>query len=304
MDDQKDIGFQKDPDPQVSSNNMFKEPLGEKYAKKFSEVFNASLKDQDKLMSELYKESQEDPTLTEKQKKIIAGCTLAYNSAQAEKSVSAPIISFVDNKKPNLTKAVTGKGYKRYKRTVEDLYQFGQRTGFWIHVAELPQLLKAAEMTFGFRKKEDANKSQQEILGDYEYEVMYVAAISKFARVLPLTDYIAQWYIVMLCKQISLLSFVHPDVIKENPGINEQAKNLMKAVNYIHFLEVQRDKISKKEITEAEIKQEEQDYEELIDHNAEKVFQNNVTVSEEPINPNPSIYDSQKLPDNVEEVEV
>ena len=257
---------------QVPIANMFTESLGEKYAQKFSEVFDSSIQDQDRLMTELYNESKEDPDLTEKQKKTIYGCTVAYNAAQAEKGVSAPLIAYVSNHKPNLTKAIMGKNFKRYKRTIEDLFIFGQRTGFFINIAELPRFLKQTEMMFGFRKKEDANKSPQEIMEDYEYEVMYIAAISKFARSLPLSDIIAHWYVVILLKQIRLLAFVNPDLMKNMPGIKDQAKNMIKAVNYIHHMEVERlhpvseeEKAKKKEI-------EEKEYDEMIDREADTVL--------------------------------
>ena len=310
MDDQKNTTMENDFTPEVSSANMFRLPLGEKYAKNFSEVFNAPIEEQDRVMGELYESSKEDESLTEKQKKIIAGCTLAYNMAQAEKGVSTPIISFVKTKKPNLTKAVTGKNFIRYRRTIEDLYQFNERTGFWIHVAELPKLIKYCENTFGFVKKEDANKTIQEIDEDLEYEVMYVAAISKFSRTIALTDYIAQWYVVMLMKQIKLLSFVHHDIIKANEAITDQAKNMIKTVNYIHYLELERFNASKpkteeEKAKEAElVKQEEQEYEEMMDKEADTVLEKTGTFDERTLEPELSIYEEQKIPDNAETIEV
>jgi hypothetical protein len=310
MDDQKNITVENDFTPEVSSANMFRLPLGEKYAKKFSEVFNATIEEQDKVMGELYESSKEDESLTEKQKKIIAGCTLAYNMAQAEKGVSTPIISFVKSKKPNLTKAVSGKNYIRYRRTIEDLYQFNERTGFWIHVAELPKLIKYCEATFGFMKKEDVNKSFQEINEDLEYEVMYVAAISRFSRTIALTDYIAQWYVVMLMKQIKLLSFVHSDIIKSNAAITDQAKNMIKGMSYIHHLEMERFKDShpkaeEDKTKEAElIKQEEAEYEDMLDKESDTVLDQTGTFDEKTLEPELSIRDEQKIPDNAEIVEV
>jgi len=264
----------------IQTRNMFTESLGEKYAKKFSEVFEASIKDQDKLMTDLYNESKDDPDLTEKQKKTIYGCTVAYNIAQAEKAVSTPIIAYVSNHKPNLTKAVTGKNFKRYKRTIEDLFIFGQRTGFFINIAELPKLLKQTELMFGFRKKEDANKTPQEIMQDYEYEVMYIAAISKFARGLHLDDLIAHWYTVILLKQIQLLAFVNPDMMQEIPGLKEQAKNLIKTVNYIHHMEMERMNLkTKNEAVNKEL--EEKEYDELMDKTADTVLQQTASFNEQ-----------------------
>ena len=288
---------------EIQDKNMFTDILGEKYAKKFSEVFDAAIKDQDKLMTDLYNESKEDPDLTKKQKKTIYGCTIAYNIAQAEKGVTAPLIAFVSNHKPNLTKAVTGKKFKRYKRTIEDLYTFGQRTGFFVNIAELPTLIKRIERTFGFRKKEDINKSPQEIMEDLEYEVMYIAAISKFARIISLSDIIAHWYVVILLKQIINLPFISPKLAKEMPGLNNQVKNLLKAMNYIHYLEVKRANDAKPK-TEEEIKakeMEDKEYEEMIDREADTVLHD--TTSFNDTNKEANIYEKD-IPKEVEEIEV
>jgi hypothetical protein len=111
-------------------------------------------------------------------------------------------------------------------------------------------------------------------------------------------------------KQIKLLSFVHHDIIKANEAITDQAKNMIKTVNYIHYLELERFNASKpkteeEKAKEAElIKQEEQEYEEMMDKEADTVLEQTGTFDEKTLEPELSIYEEQKIPDNAEIVEV
>lgn len=214
--------------------NIFTVPLGDKYAKKFYDVYNGTLETRDQLMKDLYDYSKNDTSISEKQRKIIAGCYIAYIEAIGKNNVSMPLILFVKNKKPNLTKCLDE---KRIKRVIEDLYSFVEKTGFEFQCYNLFDLLKHFLISFA----EIQNHEDEE---DPTFELYVIIALSKFVRTLPYIAYPQMWFGLMMMKNISLLSFVNIRMV--NNDIINEVKNLIELINIIHALELQRSGITLK----------------------------------------------------------
>lgn len=210
------------------TKNMFTSPLGDKYAKKFFNVYNASLNNRDELMRKIYEEGQNDNSLNEKQKKIITGCYIAYLSATGKKTVAFPLVLFIKNKKPNLTKYLNE---KRIKRVIEDLYSFVEKTGFdfecYLLMDYLTRFLHSFSKLHNHRDSTDAS-----------FELYLIIALSRFVRSLSPIAYQQMWFALMMLKNISLLSFVNIQMIDET--LIEEIKNLIKLINIIHVLELER----------------------------------------------------------------
>ena len=236
------IKLQKETKPYTK--NIFTRPLGDKYAKKLYDVYNANLETRDSLMSALYNESKEDENLTPQQKRIIAGCYIGYETAIGRKNVAVPLVDFLMKSKPNLTKLLNP---HRFKRVVADLYTFVEKTGFEYDCYNLIDLLERFLKLFtkGENKETD---------NELTFHLYLVIAISKYASVIPAFGYSNMWFILMLLKNISLLSYVNINLLKDD--ILDEVKNLVRLINIVHSLELQRAGIKKK--TEVEKKEEEQ----------------------------------------------
>lgn len=208
--------------------NMFTIPLGDRYAKKFYNVYNAKLEDRDRLMKELYEEGKNDESLNQNQKKIIYGCYIAYSEAIGKNNIAMPLVTYIKTKKPNLTKCLNE---KRLKRIIEDLYTFSDKTGFEFQYYNLFDLLKMFIRSFGKLENDEDNK-------DFSFELYLIIAISKYVRNLSVIAYPQMWFGLMLIKNISLLSFVNINLF--NNEIANEAKNLINLINVIHTLEIER----------------------------------------------------------------
>lgn len=238
-------------DNRTYTKNMFTSPLGDKYARAFHEVYHASIQDRDQKMKKLYEDSKEDTSLNDKQKKIIASCYVGYLQAICKNSLSIPIIDFVAKHKPVLSKAIRTQRKKKnkivptnhLKRTVNDLYDVVNRTGFYFEVATLPTLIKVFENQFVV--KSDTQKALED--NDLTFETLVLAALSKFGRGCSPISYANMWYISIFMQNISLLTYINPKVYQEMPELRIQILNLVKSIRYILALEMQRAGIIKEE---------------------------------------------------------
>lgn len=228
---------------QKSTKNIFFAPLGYKYTKKFFDVYNATLDTRDELMYNLYMESKTDTSLNDKQKDIISKCYVSYLFAIGKNNIALPLVMYVKNNKPNLTKCLTE---KRLKRVIDDYYVFLEKVGFEFECYYLFDFLKNFLKSFGqlqnHRDKEDAT-----------FELYLIIALSKYIRTLSPFAYPQIWFALMLMKNISLLSYVNINLLDETVII--EVNNLIKLINIIHILELERNGTklqSKKEKDNAE----------------------------------------------------
>ena len=223
------------------AKNMFDTPLGSGYARRFDEVYHATLEKQDELMKKLYEDATADETLNEEQMRIIKACYVGYNEATCKNGVSTPLIAFVSSKKPDLGKRIRTMRKKknkmvdsgRLKRTVEDLYGITERIGFEFEVALLPEMMKTIETRF--IKKDGETEDNQ-----LAFESLVLAAISLFARRCSPTSYANLWYVVCLMKRIQLLSYMPSNMLQTTPEIKPRLLNLVKTIKTIQILEMQR----------------------------------------------------------------
>ena len=226
------------------TKNMFTTPLGDKYARAFHEVYHASLQDREEKMSKLYHDAMADDTLTKEQKHIISECYVGFAQAICKDTVSAPIIAFVHKMKPVLAKAIKTQRKKgnrvvktnRLKRTVNDLYDAVERTGFFFEVAYLPSLLKVFQAQF--IQENPINKISSET--DLTFETLVLAAFSKFGRACSPYSYANLWYITYFMQNISLLTYISKEVYDSIPGLKDQIRNIVKTINIIQVLEMKR----------------------------------------------------------------
>lgn len=224
------------------TTNMFTPLVGGRYARGFHEVYHASLEDREERMRSLYEEAMTDASLSEQQKHLIKACYVGFNEAICRNSISMPIIAFVSTKKPVLSKAIRTarkKGNKvvksnRLKRTVNDLYDALEKTGFNFEVAYLPSLIKAFEVQFGGEEKVYDEES------GLTFETLVMAALSAFTRASGPRSYANLWYTAYFMQNLSLLAFIPIDTYQSIPGLKDQATNLMKTIRSIQYLELKR----------------------------------------------------------------
>lgn len=222
------------------ATNMFDSPLGHRYARRFDEVYNATLENQEVLMKKLYDDAMADEELDEKQKRIIKACYVGFNEAICKNGVSTPLIAFVSSKKPSLSKSIQanrkkkGKVVKssRLKRTVEDLYGVTERIGFDFEVALLPELIQTIERRFLKNEQEDDNQLTSESL--------ILASISLFARACQPTSYANLWYASCFMKRIQMLAYINSETLTTNPEFKIQLINTIKTIHTIQSLEMHR----------------------------------------------------------------
>ena len=229
------------------TKNMFTKALGDKYAKKFHEVYYANFGERDKLMKELYEDSKQDNTLKDFQVSMISKCYVAYLAAVgANCNISLPIISYVDKKKPNLTKILHNE--VRLKRIAIDLQESVDRTGFVFDIYNLPDLINVFLTQF----------SQDDKLEDSELSLEYIvlAALGKYIRLLPIIALPNIWYAIMFMKNIASLAYITSEEYKENEHIKPQVLSIVKTIYAINIMELKRTnkpvKLKEKEESKAE----------------------------------------------------
>jgi hypothetical protein len=219
---------------QSYTKNMFTLTLGDKYARAFHKIFYAPISEQKELMDKLYNESKEDSNLNDRQKRLIASSYIAYISATCEDATSIPIIAYVKDKQPVLSKYMKD---KRLKRTVEDLYDIFYDNGFEFNVAYFPDMLRQFEYQY-------TNDQQIAMLNggmddEMVFQVMIMVAFGRLARASKL-DIPTKWYIMIFFKRISQLTYLPPAYIAENPKIKDSIINIIKTVYIIQRLELKR----------------------------------------------------------------
>lgn len=234
MDNEKIDTIFKDPiATQQYSENMFTKAVGDKYAKKFHEVYYDTIETRDSKMKQLFEESKEDESLSILQKKIISKCYIAYLSAVGcNCNVSVPILSFIEKKKPSITKVL--KSDVRTKRMFIDLQDVVDRTGFKFEVYSFPSLLRVFMVQFRQKDLSELDSS------DYWFEGVVITALSKFTRVLPAVAIPIIWYALMFMKNIASLSYIKEETYKENEHIKPQVTSIMKTLYAINLMEDKR----------------------------------------------------------------
>lgn len=215
------------------SENMFTKIIGSKYAQKFHEVYYDSIESRDTKMKKLYEESKEDTSLTDIQKKIIGKCYIAYLAAVgANCNMSLPILSFLEKKKPSITKVI--KSDVRIKRMFTDLQDVIDRSGFEFDVYHFPSLLKVFMVQF---RQKDVSELDDD---DYWFEGIVIIALSKFSRVLPSVAIPTIWYVLMFMKNIASLAYIKEDLFNQNKHIKPQVSSIMKTLYAINLIEDKR----------------------------------------------------------------
>lgn len=225
------------------TKNMFTPLVGGRYARGFHEVYHSGLEDREEKMRRLYEEAMADDSLDEKQKHLIKACYVGFNEAICRNAISMPIIAFVSTKKPVLSKAIRTmrkKGNRvvksnRLKRTVNDLYDAVEKTGFLFEVAYLPSLIKAFEVQF----ERDEKRIYDEESG-LTFEALVMAALSAFVRASGPRSYANLWYVSYFMQNLSLLAYAPLESYQSIPGLKEQGINLMKTIRSIQYLELKR----------------------------------------------------------------
>ena len=221
------------------ATNMFDSPLGHRYARRFDEVYHATLENQEDLMKKLYDDAVADEGLDEKQKHIIKACYVGFNEAICKNGISTPLIAFVSSKKPALSKSIRTNRKKkgqvvkssRLKRTVEDLYGVTDQIGFDFEVASLPELIQLIESRF-IKKKDDENP--------LAFESLVLAALSLFARACKPTSYANLWYVACFMKRIQMMAYMRPEWLTTHAEFKTQLINVIKTIRTIQILEMQR----------------------------------------------------------------
>lgn len=217
------------------TKNMFTVPFGDKYAKLFHQIFYAPISQQTALVDKLAEEIKQDKSLTDIQRRRLDACVVAYYTAVCEKNISVPIIGYVKEKKPNLSKFMKD---KRFKHTVEDLYELFYNNGFEYEVVYFPKLLQQFEYQY-------TNEKHREILnGGYSeempFQIMIMVAFSRLSRSISLNDYATRFYVMMFFQRVSQLTYMPTEMMHENPELKDSIINILKTVYIVQRLELAR----------------------------------------------------------------
>lgn len=210
------------------TKNMFTEVIGNKYAKKFHDVFYSDIESRDQKMKEIYEEAKTDQGLKKIQKEIISKCYIAYLAAVgANGNISVPIISFLDKKKPLISKVL--RSDVRIKRMLWDLSDVVERSGFEFEVFNFPDLLKVFMVQFNQKDKDELDND------DYMFEYIILTTLSKFVRTLPTVAIINIWYALMFMKNIASLAYIKKETFDDNEQIKPQVTSIMRTLYAINI---------------------------------------------------------------------
>jgi hypothetical protein len=217
------------------TKNMFTVPFGDKYARMFHQIFYAPISSQTALVDKLAEEIKQDKSLTDIQRRKLDACVVAYYAAVCEKNISVPVIGYVKEKKPNLSKFMKD---KRFKHAVEDLYDLFYKNGFEYEVVYFPQLLQQFEYQY-------TNEKHREILnGGYSkempFQIMIMVAFSRLGRNIAINDYATKFYVMMFFQRVSQLTYMPTEVMHENPELKDSIINILKTVYIVQRLELMR----------------------------------------------------------------
>lgn len=228
--------------------NMFTEIFGDKYARKFHEVYYANFKERDGLMKELYEEAKNDESLDKEQIKLITKCYVAYLYAVGKNcNYSIPIVSYINKRKPNLSKVLFNKS--RFKRIFEDLQDIIDRTYLWLYVYNMPTIINNFLSLF----------NKDDLLEEEEYwpvEYAILVALGNYIRLLPLNDVVHIWYFMMFMKNIESFTKLTKEDYDDNQQLKSQVTSIITTIYTISISELKRSgkpiKIKKKIDSQAE----------------------------------------------------
>lgn len=235
--------------------NMFTEIFGDKYARKFHEIYYANFKERDGLMKELYEEAKNDESLDKEQIKLITKCYVAYLYAVGKNcNYSIPIVSYINKKKPNLSKVLFNKS--RFKRIFEDLQDRIDRTNLGLgshnpilNVYNMPTIINNFLSLF----------NKDDLLEEEEYwpvECTLLVAFANYIRSLPLNEVVHIWYFMMFMKNIESFTKITKEDYDDNQQLKSQVSSIITTIYTISISELKRSgkpiKIKKKIESQAE----------------------------------------------------
>lgn len=183
----------------------------ETYTVLTNKVFSSSIRERSAAMKELYKTAMEDETLSEENKKIVKGMTMAYNCAIFADKVSAPMLSFF-MKHNNLKKHMSD---VRYSRILDNLRYVIDKSGFNFRPEAIGLCAKVLLMKYGFTfEKEENNR----------FSFYPSILISLYSKGLNVGDYANLWYIIVFITNLYQMSIIEFD--GELESLNDQDKEL------------------------------------------------------------------------------
>lgn len=232
------------PDPQKDipyTKNMFTPFVGDKYAKKFHEIYYADITDRDQKMMELIEEAKNDTNLKDNQKLLLQKCVVAYNAAVGKNcKVSGPIILYMEKKKPALSKFINNE--TRIKRIVQDMYDMVTKSGFYFEIYNFPVFIKIFLVQFGQKDKEYLDSDE------FETEATTICAFGRFIRTLPITAVTQIWYALMFMKNIASYAYMKAETYNEHEFLKPQVASIINTINLIKKMEDKRkEELNKKE---------------------------------------------------------
>ena len=216
--------------------NMFVPIFGKEVANKFVDIYNAKLEDRNELMSKTYnylKDKYENDSSKVNLIKYLHSLMIAYRLGALE-TLPTPLI-LEANKQHNLTKITTKS--VRLNRAVDDIYTITDRSGFSFDCYLLPDMLKKFTVSHGYIRR---NTKLKDLGDDYEMEMYFTALLSKYTKTIPYTGISQMWFVLILMKTISDLTYYPMTKLAENKDIRNKVSNLINTMNYIYKKESER----------------------------------------------------------------
>jgi hypothetical protein len=219
-----------------NTKNMFIPIFGKEIANKFIDIYNAKLEDRDNKMHELYDNIKSKYGFDESKAPIVKYINSIIIAYKLGSLISIPTPLLLEaNRQHNLTK-ITSKQV-RLNRAIENLYTITDRAGFDFDCYLLPDMLKKFTVSHGYIRR---NSKLMDVADDYEMEMYFTALLSKYAKTIPYTGISQMWFVLILMKTISDLTYYPMSKVGENKDIRTKVSNLINVMNYIYKKESER----------------------------------------------------------------
>ena len=216
--------------------NMFVPVFGKEIANKFIDIYNAKLDDRDEMMHNLYnelKDKYENDLSKVNLIKYLHSLMIAYKLGSLE-TLPTPLV-IEANKRHNLTKIISKS--VRLNRAVDDIYTITDRSGFSFDCYLLPDMLKKFTVSHGYIRR---NTKLKDMADDYEMEMYFTALLGKYAKAIPYTGISQMWFVLILMKTISDLTYYPMNKVGSNKTIRTKVSNLINMLNYVYKKESER----------------------------------------------------------------
>jgi hypothetical protein len=212
-------------------NNVFDNVFGKGYGSRFAQIMNANIVDRFWLMDSVVSFANQDPSITDKQRKLISDMDEAFRDACCMDGPSKRLMEII-NHKPNLQKMIKPARLQRTFDTI-DLPIHRLRFNQVPSGSYIPLFFSSFAVCYGWENLEfDIAYSKNTDIKQPTGHLL-AALLAKYANYISPYDYANMWFVLMFVKNLSVCSITNKELFNSDPEVLEYGKNLLKLADHM-----------------------------------------------------------------------